>query len=120
MSTTPAPEEQDLPPPLDPPQITSMPTETEGTPVVVLDSRILTTPAGLSQLSKCSLEGTVFYVRENVADGKKFLELCAPEFYWLRISGIVKCEDSLERPVIKNEEFTVEWAERMLHDVLAN
>lgn len=95
-------------------QETPLPLETEGQPVQMIASRTLPNKA---QVTKCSLEGVVFYVRENAGAGKAWLDLCAPEFHWLRLSGIVKCEDSLEREVRKDPAFTAEWAEQVLADV---
>jgi hypothetical protein len=100
--------------PLDPAQVTNLPAETEGAPVELLISGVLDTPAGPSQLTKCSLEGVVFYVRENGGGGIKWLDLCAPDFYWQKIAGIVKCEDSLEREVRRSDDFTAAWAEQLL------
>lgn len=100
--------------PLDPAQVTNLPAETEGAPVELLISGVLDTPAGPSQITKCSLDGVVFYVRENGGSGAKWLDLCAPDFYWKKIAGIVKCEDSLEREVRRSDDFTPEWAERLL------
>lgn len=102
--------------PLDPAQVTEMPTETEGKPVELIAARVLATPAGPSQVTKCSLDGVVFYVRENAAGGQEWLDLCAPDFYWLKISGVVKCEDSRLREVRKSGQFTPEWAELVLVD----
>lgn len=57
----------------------------------------------------------VFYVRENVTpEGKQVLELLADESDWSRAAGIVGCEDSLKRQILKSPEFTVEWAEAEL------
>lgn len=100
--------------PLDPAQVTNLPAETQGAPVELLISGVLDTPAGPSQLTKCSLDGVVFYVRENGGGGIKWLDLCAPDFYWQKIAGIVKCEDSLEREIRRSDDFTVEWAEQLL------
>lgn len=109
--------------PLDPPQVTEGPTETEGSPIKVMASvEVVLNAQNKSQLTKAELDGVLFYVRENAGPtgpegkGEQWLELCAPEPYWLRISGIVTCEDSLERPVRKNPEFTAEWAEKVLTD----
>lgn len=100
--------------PLDPAKVTNLPAETEGSPVKLLISGVLDTPAGPSQLTKCSLDGIVFYVRESGGAGVKWLDLCAPNFYWPKIARIVRCEDSLDREVRRSEDFTVEWAEQLL------
>lgn len=103
--------------PLDPPEVTYGPMKTEGTPIKVIASvEVILNEKSKSQLTKAEIDGVVFYVRENAGDGKLWLELCAPEFDWLRISGIVRCEDSLDREVRKNEDFTTEWAEKVLAD----
>jgi hypothetical protein len=103
--------------PLDPPQVTYGPMETEGTPIRVIASvEVILNEKNKSQLTKGEIDGVVFYVRENAGEGKLWLELSAPDYHWLRISGIVKCEDSLEREVRKNDDFTAEWAEKVLAD----
>jgi hypothetical protein len=89
----------------------NLPAETEGEPIRMIAHK--TFPSG-TQLSKCSLDGQVFYVRENTFEGRQVLELLAPEPVWLRLSGIVRLEDSLEREVRRNEAFTEEWAEKEL------
>jgi hypothetical protein len=86
--------------------------ETVGNPLKVVLSKKL--PGG-AMLSLCDLDGVRFYVRENVLpDGKQVLELEAPEEAWLKLSAIVKIEDSLSRDVIRNENFTVKWARKEL------
>lgn len=109
--------------PIDPAQVIESPTETEGSPIKVFASvEVVLNAQNKSQLTKAELDGVLFYVRENAGPtgpegkGEHWLELCAPEPYWLRISGIVTCEDSLERKVRKNPEFTAEWAEKVLAD----
>jgi hypothetical protein len=98
------------------PKETDTPAERTGKPIELLAEKALATPAGPSQVTKCALDGVIFYVRENVSYGKQWLELCAPDFYWKLIAGIVTCEDSRERTVLKNELFTAEWAEQVLSD----
>ena len=87
--------------------------ETEGEPIRIAAHKRF--PSG-ALLTKCDLDGQVFYVRENTAEGQQVLELLAPEPVWLRISAIVKVEDSLKREVRRNEAFTAEWAEGWLSD----
>lgn len=84
-----------------------------GEPVKVLASKTLATK---SQLTKCDLEGIVFYVRENTLGGEQVLEICAPEAAFERIWKVVWIEDSLKRKIIKNSGFTAEWAEKELSD----
>lgn len=87
--------------------------EVDGAALEVLASKRLTVPAG--QLTKCRLDGVVFYIRENFVDvdgGKKqVLELACPDFYRKRIESVVGVEDSLGRAVVLNPEFTAIWAE---------
>jgi hypothetical protein len=87
------------------------------------------------KLTKCRLNGLVFYVRENVAvmggqflvsSGERMgwkqgrlsrrhaqiLELAAPEVHWDRIAAVVHHADSLKRPVVKNGHFTIARATR--------
>lgn len=84
----------------------------------VLGSKMYPTKAQMTKLRhKDEMAGTdtVFYVRENVTpDGVQVLELCAPEADWARIAGIVGCEDSVKRPILKAPDFTPEWAEAEL------
>ena len=90
------------------------------------------------KLTKCCLNKTVFYVRENIAvSGGHFyvsagermgwkqgrlsrrhtqiLELAAPEEEWERLAKVVQQEDGLHREVRRNRQFSRKWAERMLH-----
>lgn len=113
--------------PLDPPEITEGPTETEGSPIKVLASvEVVINAQNKSQVTKAELDSVIFYVREASGpigpegEGELWLDLCAPEPYWLRISGIVRCEDSLARRVRKSADFTAEWAEKVLADGAAN
>lgn len=120
--------DDELQKPLDPPQITEETVETEGTPVKLIASvEVVLDAQNKSQVTKLEVDGHIFYVRENAGptgeagpDGKpigvKWLDLCAPESQWLRISGIVFCEDSLKRPVRRAADFTAEWAEKVLAD----
>lgn len=96
--------------------------ETDGSPLQVLASKLL--PAG--QVTKCRLDGVVFYLRESLAvdeamtdvfgerPTKQVLELLAPESSWKRIENVVKMEDSLKREIVRNPEFTAAWAEAAL------
>ena len=85
--------------------------ESTGEPLKVLASR---TMPNQTQLTKCELDGAVFYVRENFWNGEKILEVCAPDWRWQRACEVVWIEDSLKRKIIKNPDFTEEWAEREL------
>jgi hypothetical protein len=86
--------------------------------IEILGSKMYPSKAQLTKLrDKDLLKGfdTVFYVRENVTpEGAQVLELCAPEADWARIAGIVGCEDSVRRPILKAQDFTPEWAEAEL------
>lgn len=84
--------------------------ETSGAPVQLVASKLL----AAGQVTKCRLEDDVFYVRENLADGKQVLELLAPEVAWSKIERIIKLEDSMGRAVVRNPEFTEAWAEAAL------
>jgi hypothetical protein len=84
--------------------------ETSGAPVQLVTSKLL--EAG--QVTKCRLENDVFYVRENLVDGKQVLELLAPDQVWKKIEGVIRLEDSMGREIVRNPEFTVEWAEMVL------
>lgn len=84
--------------------------ETSGVPVQLVASKLL--EAG--QVTKCRLENDVFYVRENLVGGKQVLELLAPDPAWKKIEGVIRLEDSMGRDVVRNPEFTVEWAEMVL------
>ncbi len=83
------------------------------------------------KLTKCVLDGIVFYVRENlhhnqflsnsgvgvaIKSGKKvgieILQLCAPPAIWVEISRAVQDADSKHRPVLKHRLFTFKWAEK--------
>lgn len=90
-----------------------MKTETTGDPLKALASKALKDG---SQLTKCELDGEVFYVRENLLNGEKVLEVCAPDHRWERACQVVWIEDSLKRKIIKNPDFTAEWAEKELAD----
>lgn len=97
--------------------------ETEGAPIECLASKSL--PAG--QVTKCRLEGVIFYVRENLmvdermADvfgerpTKQVLELLAPESSRRRIETVIRLEDSMKRDVVLNPAFTEAWAEAALY-----
>lgn len=87
--------------------------EKTGNPVIVLAMRTLDNQA---QVTKCDLDGVVFYVRENAGHGVLWLDLCAPEAHWHRIANAVGCEDSLKREVRLDPAFTPEWAEQVLRD----
>jgi hypothetical protein len=86
------------------------------------------------QLTKCRLDGVVFYVRENIAirgghfgissaermDWKQgrlasrhlqVLELAAPADYWERIAEVIHDVDAFRRPVRRNRRFSARWAE---------
>lgn len=90
------------------------------------------------KLTKCSLDGVVFYVRESLkhaggsfmmtsgerlswkqgtptaGSSKQVLELCCPTAAWERIAAVVAEADQLGRPVMRNRLFTAEWAEEQL------
>jgi hypothetical protein len=87
------------------------------------------------RLSKCRLNGHVFFVRENIAvsgghfevsSGERMgwkqgrlskrhaqvLELAAVDSGWDHIAAAIQSADALKRPVRKNRQFTIAWAER--------
>lgn len=86
------------------------------------------------RLSKCRLDGVIFYVRERMylqrfylgsgvgiaaregrsCGGIQVLDLCAPTAAWKRIARQVQKEDALHRPVLHYRHFTVKWAEEHL------
>lgn len=97
--------------------------------------RGLNNPCGGSwgQVTKCRLNGQVFYVRENLA-GKNFylcsaarlglkaetisklpqvLELLAPADLWEELAQAVRQADQMDRPVRRNLRFTWAWAEKL-------
>lgn len=88
------------------------------------------------QLTKCRLEGVVFYVRENMGGVDRFftsssarlgmkkgqmpsgstqvLDLCAPAERWEAIAAAVRAEDAKvgePRQIRHHLQFTVAWAE---------
>lgn len=79
-------------------------------PLTVIDRR----NTGVGQVTKCALGAIVFYIRENLVDGKQVLELAVPEERWKRVSAVVAMEDSMGRGVMRNPEFTMEAAESIL------
>lgn len=87
------------------------------------------------QVTRCELAGVVFYVRENldssvsfmmnagqrwgekngrVSKSREILELAAPADDWETIADAVRAADPLHRPVRKNKNFTISWAESIL------
>lgn len=85
------------------------------------------------QLTLCRWRRWTFWVRENIRllgghyhissgermalkEGRlaprhlKVLELCAPKPAWTEIARTVQTEDALHRPVLRNRNFTQQWA----------
>jgi len=68
----------------------------------------------MGQVTKCRLDLAVFYLREATKDGKQVLEFAGPPWYRDRIATVIKIEDTLERPLVDNPDFTEAWAEAAL------
>jgi hypothetical protein len=81
-------------------------------PIKILASALV--PPTNAQVTKIEVAGQVAYIRENVAEGKNILELCAVEESWAKIAAVVIVEDSLKREVRKHPEFTEAWAEEVM------
>jgi len=93
----------------------NQPTETEGKIQVLQVKKF---PSG-AQLTKAMVDGCIFYVRENAVAASKFqseqvLEILCPPAMWDRCCQVVKVEDTLQRRIVENPEFTILWAETEL------
>jgi len=94
----------------------NQPIETAGK-IQVLQSKKF--PSG-AQLTKAMVDGCIFYVRENAIAVNKFqseqvLEILCPDPMWDRCCDVVRLEDTLQRRIVKNPEFTLLWAETELN-----
>ena len=90
----------------------------------------------VGQLTKCRLDGVVFYLRENLggvdpffisssarlgmkkgqnpAHSTQVLDLAAPAERWGEIAAAVRAADGMGRPVRRHARFTADWAEQRL------
>jgi len=92
------------------------PIETEGK-IEVLASKKFPSRA---QLTKAKVDGCIFYVRENWIQKSKIqveqvLEILCPDSMWDRCCEVVRLEDTLQRRIVKNPDFTLLWAETELN-----
>jgi hypothetical protein len=97
----------------------NQPIETAGK-IQVLQSKKF--PSG-AQLTKVTVDGCIFYIREAAIAVNKFqseqvLEILCPDHMWDRCCDVVRLEDTLQRRIMKPElmpEFTILWAETELN-----